>query len=167
MNARLILKATVATLLIPGTVTVLIPYFVFFQPRAIDCHNLSVTAVIAAIAGLMGVAMLVHCICGFAFHGEGTLAPLDPPKVLVVRGLYKYTRNPMYLAVVIILLSESLLFQSLSLLLYTVVVWCGFHLLVTFYEEPTLRSQFGKFYEDYCEVVPRWWMSRRGFTPVA
>jgi protein-S-isoprenylcysteine O-methyltransferase Ste14 len=163
MNTKLMFKATVATFLIPGSVVVLIPYFVFLQSLVIDRFSFSLTAVVATIFASTGLTVLLHCIWGFALHGKGTLAPIDPPTVLVVRGLYKYTRNPMYLAVVIILLSEALFFNSLPLLVYALVVLFGFHIVVTVYEEPYLRSQFGKSYEEYVDTVPRWWISRTPF----
>ena len=75
MNTILILKATIITLLIPGAVVLLVPYFVFLQPVATDRFELALTAVLAAIVGLAGVVMLIHCIWGFALHGKGTLAP--------------------------------------------------------------------------------------------
>jgi protein-S-isoprenylcysteine O-methyltransferase Ste14 len=156
MNFKLVLKATIATLLLPGAVTLLIPYLILYQSGARDWPVFSGATILATFTGLAGFAVLLHCVRGFAGHGKGTLAPIDPPKVLVVRGLYRYTRNPMYLAVVVILLSESLFFESLGLLIYAAAVFLGFHLFVMLYEEPHLRFLFGESYVEYSRSVPRW-----------
>jgi len=163
MNSKLALKATITTLLMPGTVVLLIPYFVLRHSGVTEWPNISGAVILASFTGLFGLAVLLHCITGFATFGKGTLAPIDPPKALVVRGLYRYTRNPMYLAVVVVLLSESLLFDSLSLLIYAVAVFLAFHLFVILYEEPRLRSLFGESYEEYSKSVPRWGAKLHGF----
>lgn len=157
------LKATIATLVMPGTVVLVLPYFVLNQTGVIDWPKFSSTVILASITGLLGLAILLYCIRGFANIGKGTLAPIVPPKVLVVRGPYKYTRNPMYLAVVVVLLSESLMFDSLGLLIYAVTIFLAFHLFVIVYEEPHLRALFGKSYEEYSKSVPRWGAKLRGF----
>lgn len=111
----------------------------------------------AALAGVgLGAALLLACIVEFARRGRGTLSPVDPPRELVVRGLYRYVRNPMYLAVTMILLGEALLLRSTDLVIY----WAGFfiaaNLFIIGYEEPHLRRQFGSSYEDYTGRVGRW-----------
>jgi len=88
--------------------------------------------------------------------GLGTPAPIDPPKSLVVNGLYRFVRNPMYVGVVLVLFSEGLLFSSSRLLEYAVLVGAGFFLFVVAYEEPTLRKKFGASYQAYCQAVPCW-----------
>ena len=88
--------------------------------------------------------------------GRGTPAPIDPPKELVARGLYRYVRNPMYVGVMSILVGEALIFASRTLVWYAVTVFIGFNLFVLLYEEPTLRHKFGAAYERYCAAVPRW-----------
>src|SRR5207237_3338453 len=98
---------------------------------------------------VIGVAGLLWCIWSFFSEGRGTLAPVDPPKHLVVRGLYRYVRNPMYVSVVKILLAEAIFFISVSVLTEAGVFVILAHLFVTCYEEPALRRQFGKSYERY------------------
>src|SRR2546425_666788 len=83
-------------------------------------------------------------------------APIDPPKKLVVRGLYRYARNPMYIGVLSVLTAEAILGRSPGIAIYAVFVWINFQLFVLLYEEPTLRSKFGSEYEEYCRAVPRW-----------
>ena len=99
------------------------------------------------------------------FRGKGTPAPIDPPKVLVVQGLYKYTRNPMYLSILMVLAGEYVLFRSPIFLEYLVLVALGFFTFVLIYEEPALTRKMGAAYEQYCEEVPRWiprFWGRRG-----
>ena len=104
----------------------------------------------------LGVALLAACILEFARSGKGTLSPLDPPRQLVVRGLYRYVRNPMYLSVTTIVLGEVLWSRSWALAVYW-LVWFGVvNLFVLGYEEPTLRRQFGASYAAYTQKVGRW-----------
>lgn len=104
----------------------------------------------------LGVALLGVCIFEFARTGRGTLAPVDPPRVLVVRGLYRYVRNPMYLSVTLIVWGEILLTRSGALFVYWVIWFAAANLFVRGYEEPALRRQFGAGYERYSATVGRW-----------
>ena len=92
----------------------------------------------------------------FFVSGRGTLAPWDPPAQLVIAGLYRYVRNPMYLAVLLIVAGWSLLYGSLSLAGYALVLVVGFHLRVILHEEPWLRKNFGPEWVSYSAAVPRW-----------
>jgi protein-S-isoprenylcysteine O-methyltransferase Ste14 len=110
-----------------------------------------------ALVGIgLGAALLAACIVEFARRGRGTLSPVDPPRQLVVRGLYRYVRNPMYLAVTMILLGEALLLGSSDLVVY----WAGFFLaanvFIIAYEEPYLSRHFGAAYTEYTRRVGRW-----------
>jgi protein-S-isoprenylcysteine O-methyltransferase Ste14 len=105
---------------------------------------------------VLGGALLAACIWEFAHSGRGTLAPVDPPRELVVQGLYRYVRNPMYLSVTAIVFGELLLTRSLVLLTYWVMWFAAVNLFVIGYEEPTLRRQFGASYERYTQEVGRW-----------
>ena len=163
MNSKLILKAALITLSMPGTVIFLIPYFILHRSHIAHWPGISGVAVLAMLAGSAGLIVLLFCIRGFAVHGKGTLAPIDPPKVLVIHGLYRHTRNPMYLAIIVVLLSEALLFESVSIIIYASAVLLGFHLFVLLYEEPHLRSQFGESYEEHIKTIPRWRITLRGF----
>jgi protein-S-isoprenylcysteine O-methyltransferase Ste14 len=100
--------------------------------------------------------VLLESFARFALQGVGTPAPVFPTQQLVVRGFYCYVRNPMYLAVVAIVLGQALLFGSIRVLAYGLFAWLITHLFVLFYEEPTLRKSFGSQYAAYCEHVPRW-----------
>jgi protein-S-isoprenylcysteine O-methyltransferase Ste14 len=162
MNINLLLKAIITTLLVPGSVIFLLPCIMLRHFGVTDWPDISGVTILAMTTGLIGFVLLLHCIWGFATYGKGTLAPIDPPKILVVQGLYRHTRNPMYLAVVLVLLSKALFFGNLSLLMYAFVVLVGFHLFVIFYEEPHLRAHFGESYDDYFKAIPRWTISIRG-----
>jgi protein-S-isoprenylcysteine O-methyltransferase Ste14 len=103
-----------------------------------------------------GRSILLRCIWDFAVSGRGTLAPIDPPKQLVVHGLYRYVRNPMYVGVLLVLLGEAWLFDSRALLVYAGEFWVVASAFVFFYEEPTLRRKFGGSYARYYRSVNRW-----------
>ncbi len=105
----------------------------------------------------MGVVGLVECFARFAIKGRGTPAPIAPTEHLVVSGLYRYVRNPIYLAVLAVIVGQALLLGSVGLLEYAGLVWLLFHGFVVAYEEPTLRRQFGPSYDMYRTNVPRWW----------
>jgi len=86
----------------------------------------------------------------------GTPAPIDAPKKLVVNGLYRFVRNPMYVGVFCLILSQAMNLCSRPILFYICFVGVCFHLFIVFYEEPHLRRIFREQYEDYCRQVPRW-----------
>jgi protein-S-isoprenylcysteine O-methyltransferase Ste14 len=150
------LKSLIFTVLVPGTVTVLVPYFilsVFGQCFALDPGGFKYLGLILL---LIGVSIYFHCVWDFSFTGKGTPAPIAPPQEMVITGLYRFVRNPMYLGVVLILIGESVFFGSGLLLAYSSLVFLIFHLFVVVYEEPTLRRLFGESYLQYYHTVPRW-----------
>ena len=151
-----LVKLVLFTFFVPGTVTWWAPRYFF--PNAYAANPLENTATLAGgmVLLALGVAGYLWCALDFAFAGHGTPAPMDPPKLLVVRGLYRYARNPMYISVLLVLFGESVLFRSWTLCRYALVVWLCFHLFVLLYEEPTLREKFGASYEDFCKRVNRW-----------
>lgn len=103
-----------------------------------------------------GAAVLLWSCREFVVRGRGTPAPVDPPRFLVDRGLYRYVRNPMYLGALGVLLGQVLWFRSVRLLVCAAVLPVVFHLFVIWYEEPFLRRRFGEAYRRYCHEVPRW-----------
>lgn len=108
------------------------------------------------IVMLLGLVLLLWCVRDFSVSGRGTLAPWDPPKNLVVVGLYRHVRNPMYLGVLTLVAGWAVLLASPVLALYTVVLATGFHLRVIVHEEPWLNSQFGNAWARYHDNVGRW-----------
>ena len=107
---------------------------------------------------LIGAVILLWSFWNFLAQGRGTPAPIDPPKELVAVGFYRYTRNPMYVGVLLVILGHVLWFGFWNLLIYAVVIFLAFNTFVAYYEEPTLRKKFGAAYEDYCRRVPRWFL---------
>jgi protein-S-isoprenylcysteine O-methyltransferase Ste14 len=104
----------------------------------------------------LGAGIYVWTVRDFATTGRGTPAPIDAPKKLVVQGLYRYTRNPMYVGVLTVILGWALLFRAVTVVLYALVVATCFQLFVIFYEEPRLQREFGSEYADYRSRVGRW-----------
>ena len=148
----LFLKILVFTVLVPGTVAGYVPWSIV---RGV---SLAVTpwVIPAGICSVAGVAIYLWCAYDFGVAGRGTPAPIDAPKHLVVRGLYQYVRNPMYVGVMIVLAGWNMLYRTDSLLNYTIGVFVFFNLLVFFYEEPHLKRLFGEEYSDYRSKVGRW-----------
>ncbi len=147
-----ILKTLVFTIVVPGTVTVVIPRYLL----GVGAQAAVPFGLIGILPIALGATCYLWCAWDFASVGQGTPAPIDPPKVLVARGPYRVVRNPMYVGVLLILLGESVLFASATLLGYALLAWVVVHLFVVFYEEPTLRRKFGTSYENYRKTVPRW-----------
>ena len=144
-----LIKTLIFTVLVPGTVTVLVPRWLL--PEGARPQWPPGIALIA-----VGALIYLRCAWDFATRGQGTPAPVDPPKKLVARGLYRYVRNPMYWGVLTVVVGESVWFASWRLLEYAAVVWVMFHCFVVFLEEPVLRQKFGAGYEEYLRRVPRW-----------
>jgi len=157
----LLLRSLFFTFLLPGTVTVLIPYWIISSrdlPGFADSHSSRYFGVPLIVLGASG---LLWCIWQFFSEGRGTLAPVDAPKHLVVRGLYTYVRNPMYVSVATILIGETILFLSTAIMIEAGIFMVLAYSFVVFYEEPTLRRQFGESYERYSQTVGRWIPRRR------
>jgi protein-S-isoprenylcysteine O-methyltransferase Ste14 len=117
--------------------------------------------VLGALVLAAGAGVLVHAFARFVAEGLGTPAPVAPTRHLVVGGLYRWVRNPMYVAVVSCVAGQALLFGSVALALYAAGLLALFVSFVRGYEEPTLRRQFGSEYEAYCRTVPGWWPRAR------
>jgi protein-S-isoprenylcysteine O-methyltransferase Ste14 len=160
----LALRSLVWTVLLPGMVAGYLPWRFFgLHQAAFDLTSPVDLLAILLIAA--GVVLLGTCIWEFAASGGGTLAPVDPPRQLVVRGLYRYVRNPMYLSVTTVLIGEALLVRSWQFLAYFFVWFAAVNLFVLGYEEPTLRGKFGASYDRYVGSVNRWLPSFRSHPP--
>jgi protein-S-isoprenylcysteine O-methyltransferase Ste14 len=148
------LKSLLFFILVPGILLGLLPYQVslsdtpLFDPGALSY--------LALLLWPLGAAIIVWCFWNFTTRGRGTPAPIDPPKELVVNGLYRYTRNPIYLGGLLVLIGWAVWSPSLPLLLAPSIFFGAAHLFVLAYEEPTLRGKFGPAYTAYCARVPRW-----------
>lgn len=151
----LLLRSLFGTI-IPGTVIGLIPYLIVTRWRPTTVTHWGAAQFLSLMPIAIGVAILVHCILLFAVVGRGTLSPLDPPKRFVVRGFYRYVRNPMYVGCLITLLGDALFFQSIAVLEYAISWFVLINLVVILIEEPTLKEQFGDSYDRYRRKVHRW-----------
>ena len=105
---------------------------------------------------IIGAGITLYCIYKFATEGKGTLSPADPTKRLVVKGLYRYSRNPMYIGVMLMLVGESTASRSATLWIYSLCVFTMFYLFILLFEEPRLKKDFGDEYDAYCKKVARW-----------
>jgi protein-S-isoprenylcysteine O-methyltransferase Ste14 len=142
----------VAPAMVAGLIPWLITHWEFWPPfLAVEATRLAGVAFIIA-----GVPGLLDSFARFALEGLGTPAPIAPTRNLVVSGLYRYVRNPMYVAVVAVILGQAVLFADWRLLGYGALIWLAFHIFVLAYEEPTLRQSYGAEYESYRANVPRW-----------
>lgn len=148
----LLLKNLLFTVLVPGTVAVYLPLQIV-RSRPVG-SGLTLAIALAVLA--LGAAIYAWCVWDFATFGRGTPAPIDAPKKLVVRGLYRYTRNPMYVGVLTVILGWATLFRAANLLVYALVVGTMFHLFIVLYEERHLAREFGTQYQDYRSQVARW-----------
>ncbi len=152
----ILFKTLIFTLFVPGVFLVLVPYLLLSSFGDRFALDVGVIRYIGLIPMLCGILVYIRCVWSFVSVGKGTPIPSDPPKTLVVQGLYRYMRNPMYVGVLFLLIGEAIFFASLVLTFYAVIVFVWFHVFVVFYEEPTLRKKFGDSYRKYCESVPRW-----------
>lgn len=162
-RAAAILGSAVFLVIAPGTIAVLVPYWIYRWHMAPPLLGWTALPVIGALLICAGFPLLLDSFWRFAIQGLGTPAPVAPPKHLVVSGLYRYVRNPMYVAVSSLVFGQGLLFGSVQVLKYGVAVIVGFHLFVLLYEEPVLREKFGGEYDDYCKNVRRWWPRARAW----
>jgi protein-S-isoprenylcysteine O-methyltransferase Ste14 len=151
----LALRSLLWTALLPGLFAGYVPLR-FFGLARVHVSLTNPVHLLGLLAIALGGALLLACIWEFARSGRGTLSPVDPPRELVLRGLYRYVRNPMYLSVTVIVLGEVLLTGSRPLLAYWAVWFVAVNLFVIGYEEPTLRRRFGESYERYTREVKRW-----------
>ena len=113
--------------------------------------------VVGGVLTAAATAFLVSAFVRFVIEGVGTPAPVAEPQHLVVGGVYRYVRNPMYLAVVSAIIGQGLLLGQLSLLVYAAVAWAAMFGFVKLYEEPHLSERFGAEYDEYRRNVPGWW----------
>jgi protein-S-isoprenylcysteine O-methyltransferase Ste14 len=146
----LFLKALFAFLVLPGIVAFVFP-LLLLAPSSLSPLSTSGAVVVAA-----GIVLLLWCVGEFYVNGKGTLAPWSPPRHLVTTGLYRFSRNPMYVGVIVILIGWAIGFRSPDLAIYAVVVAIAFHLRVRSHEEPWLERTFGDAWRRYKAAVPRW-----------
>jgi protein-S-isoprenylcysteine O-methyltransferase Ste14 len=151
-----LLGSAIFLVIAPGTLAIYGPWAITrwrFAPPLLGVSSLRILGALMIVGGL---PILLDSFIRFALQGLGTPAPIAPPQHLVVTGLYRWVRNPMYVAVALLIFGQGLLFCSIPLLEYGLLVWLAFFAFVVLYEEPALSRKFGREYEEFCRHVPRW-----------
>jgi protein-S-isoprenylcysteine O-methyltransferase Ste14 len=151
-----ILGSALFLVLAPGIVAGYVPWRISRWHVGPPLLGMNWPRLVGALLIVAGLPVLLDSFVRFALQGLGTPAPVFPTRHLVVSGLFRYVRNPMYLAVVMLIFGQGIWFGSMSILEYGLAVWGAFFLFVLLYEEPVLRSSFGAEYEEFCANVPRW-----------
>ena len=151
-----ILGSAIFLVIAPGTIAGYVPWRISGWHLAAPLLVSSSLRLVGVLLIVAGASVLLDSFVRFALQGLGTPAPIFPTYHLVVSGLYRYVRNPMYVAVMSLILGQGLFFGSVRVLEYGFAVWVGFHLFVLIYEEPTLRKSYGPEYVEFCANVPRW-----------
>lgn len=145
------LKTLIFTVFVPGAVAVLLPYGLASSPGARGSLALGSFRYFGLVLIVAGAMIYLWCAWDFTFAGKGTPAPIDPPKELVVKGLYKHVRNPMYIGVLSLVLGQAIWFEAVRVFAYAGLVFLLVNAFVFFYEEPALKRKFGEPYRRYCE----------------
>ena len=155
-RAQAVLGSIAFLFVAPGVVAGLVPGLISgwqFGPPLLSLEPLRWLGVLLL---LLGGTLLLETFARFALQGLGTPAPIAPTRTLVVTGSYRFVRNPMYVAVVSLILGQALLFGNGAVLAYGLVVWLTVHVFVLSYEEPTLSRDYGELYDRYRANVRRW-----------
>lgn len=150
-RALLLLKALFAFLALPGVVAFVVPLLLLRPETPTNPFGLE-----SAPPLLLGTGLLLWCIREFYVAGRGTLAPWAPPRHLVTTGPYRYSRNPMYIGVLLIVLGWAIGFRAAGLALYALALAVMFHIRVRWFEEPWLARRHGSSWNAYIGAVPRW-----------
>lgn len=151
----------------PGTVALYVPWVITRWRSVSPPPNMGFVRVLACVVAGAAASVLLDAFWRFAWIGRGSPAPVLPAETLVISGFYRFVRNPMYGAVVAIILSEAGWLWRWELVAYGVLVLSLFHMFVTLYEEPKLEFQFGASYRRYCRHVHRWIPRLRPWDPDA
>jgi protein-S-isoprenylcysteine O-methyltransferase Ste14 len=164
MNRRAaVLGSLVFLVLAPGTVAGVVPWWISRWQLQRPLLGVALLRVAGGVLIAASAGALLDSFARFALRGRGTPAPVLPTRHLVVTGLYRHVRNPMYVAVVAAVAGQGLLLGDVRVLGYGALLWLVFHLFVIGYEEPTLRRSFGAEYDAFRANVPRWIPRVRGW----
>jgi protein-S-isoprenylcysteine O-methyltransferase Ste14 len=152
----LFVRSAIFWVVVPGSVFVLVPLMIRRGSDVSWTAAAGLSTAIGVVLLVVGVGVMLLCAVDFVLQGWGTAAPYDPPKRLVTGRLYTRVRNQMYVAGVLLLVAEALVFRSPPLFVWAVVMVLLWHLAVVPVEEPGLRRRFGPDYEACARRVPRW-----------
>jgi protein-S-isoprenylcysteine O-methyltransferase Ste14 len=161
VNIFVVVRAFIYAALFIGFVLVYLPARFLAWSGIVAPTTTGAPQVAGMIMVTIGTAIALWCVFTFVFIGKGTPAPFDPPRKLVIRGPYRFVRNPMYIGAGMTLAGAALFYESVSLLIYAAIFLAVAHLFVIAYEERVLRRSFGSEYEAYCRRVRRWLPKRR------
>ncbi len=136
-------------------------FFTFYFPYQLTSRDkplfdIGIFSFLAIPLWSIGTLIIVWCSIDIVRRGYGTPAHLDPPKILIINGLYRHVRNPIYFGALLVLFGYMLWFASAWIMLYTAFAFAGFHFLIIAIEEPILKNTFGMDYDEYLKHVPRW-----------
>lgn len=149
---KLFLKVSLFTLVVPGTIAVLVPLLIKWDRPVAEGPTLWLGACLLAL----GTLLYLRSVWDFAVSGGGTPAPIDAPKRLVTNGVYRYSRNPIYVAVLIAVAGWASLFQAPVLLIYGVALFALYAVIIQRHEEPHLAREFGEEFTAYKASTGRW-----------
>lgn len=164
-RAASLIGSALFLMLAPGTLAGLIPWWITGWRKGAPPFGLEALSWVGLALIAAGALVLLESFVRFAWVGLGTPAPVAPPTNLVVTGLYRHVRNPMYVALEALILGQALVFASALLAAYGAAAGLMFHLFVTGYEEPKLLRTFGPDYAAYCRNVPRWRVGLKAWRP--
>jgi protein-S-isoprenylcysteine O-methyltransferase Ste14 len=156
MEMFVLMRAVTYATLFVGLVLVFVPARLLSWAGIEPPSSTSPVQAAGMVAGAVGAALAMWCVLTFVQQGRGTPAPFDPPRRLVVSGPYRFVRNPMYIGAGVALAGASLVYGSVELLAYLVLLIIASHLFVFYHEEPALKRSFGQEYDSYCQKVGRW-----------
>jgi protein-S-isoprenylcysteine O-methyltransferase Ste14 len=159
MNMFILARALTYAAIFISLVLIYLPARFLAWSGIVHPNSIEVLQYAGMVIGAAGAVVALWCVLSFVAIGKGTPAPFDPPRQLVVRGPYRYVRNPMYIGAGTALSGAALFYESLPLLGYTALFFLASHMFVVFYEERILQHTFGQEYEAYCRQVRRWWPS--------
>ncbi len=151
-----LVRAITYAAIFAGLVFIYAPARLLMWSGIVSPSSIEVQQIAGMVIGTAGALIGVWCVLAFATVGKGTPAPFDPPRRLVIRGPYKFVRNPMYIGGGAALAGAALFYESAPLWYYTGAFFLVLHLFIVLYEEPTLRRMFGEEYATYCNRVHRW-----------
>jgi len=157
MNTFAVVRAVTYAALFIGLLFIYLPGRLLTWSGVVRPEPNGAPQIAGMIVSSIGTVIALWCIFTFVFVGKGTPAPFDPPRRLVIRGPYRFVRNPMYIGAVLVLAGLAIFYQSISVAIYAGLFLLAAHIFVVAYEEPTLRRTFGQEYDAYCVRVRRWW----------
>ena len=155
-RATALFMTLVFNLIVPGTFAVYLPWAIAHGRMGPPFLGLEASRWVGWLLVAAGAAVILEAQGRFVWKGFGTPAPIAPPSRLVVSGFYRHVRNPMYVAVTVLVIGEALVYAEPWLFAYAAALAVGFHLFILAYEEPTLRAKFPDDYPAFTAAVPRW-----------